>query len=166
MQKSTKTCLLTQKWRKILIFALKILFWLYMLKKASYGLLNIIFEKSIFRDQIHILGAKMNKHIFLNFWLKNEEKIWIFSLKIVRTSKHHFWKVSFSWSNPHLGAKLNKTCFLTQKWRKNPEFCIEIFWLYMLKKGSYGLLNIIFEKSIFGDQIHILVAKMNKHIFS
>ena len=35
----------------------------------------------------------------------------------------------------------------------------------MLKKGSYGLLNIIFEKSIFCDQIHILSAKINKNVF-
>jgi len=37
-----------------------------------------------------------------------------------------------------------------------------VFWLYMLKKGSYGLLNVIFEMYIFGDQIYILSAKINK----
>jgi len=47
--------------------------------------------------------------------------------------------------------------------KKNVGFWIENrFWLYMLKKGSYGLLNIIFEMYIFGDQIYIISAKINK----
>ena len=63
-----------KKWRKIRIFALKIVFWLYILKKWSYGLLNIIFEKFIFRDQIHILGAKINQNVFLiQNWRKNQD---------------------------------------------------------------------------------------------
>jgi len=37
-----------------------------------------------------------------------------------------------------------------------------VFWLYMLKKESYGLLNMMFEMYIFGDQIYILSAKINK----
>ena len=66
---------------KIWIFALKIVFWLYMLKKGSYRLLNIIFVKFIFGDQIHILSVKINKNAFLK--LKNEENIRIFALKIL-----------------------------------------------------------------------------------
>ena len=99
------------KMKKIRNVALKIVFWSYILNKGLYGILTFIFEKSIFRDQIHILGSKMNKHIFFNFWLKYEEKIWIFALKIVRTSKHHFWKVHFWWPNPHFSCKNEQTYF-------------------------------------------------------
>ena len=53
------------------VFALKIVFWLYMLKKGSYGLLNIIFEMYMFGDQIYILSAKLKKTCFLT---KNAEK--------------------------------------------------------------------------------------------
>ena len=53
--------------------------------------------------------------------------------------------------------------FFDRKMKKNVGFCIEnIFWLYILKKGSYGRLNMIFEKYILSDQIYILSAKMNK----
>ena len=98
----------------------KNVFWLYMLKKWSYRLLNIIFEKSFFRDQIHMLGAKLNN--FPHFWLKKKKKNQDFALKIV-------------------------------------------FWLYMFKKGSYKLLNIIFEKPSIGDQILILVQNSTKTCF-
>ena len=37
-----------------------------MLKKGSYGLLNIISEKSIFRDQIHVLSAIVHKNVFFD----------------------------------------------------------------------------------------------------
>ena len=44
------------------IFAWIIVFWLYLVRKASYGLLNAIFEKSIFADQTQIFNAKHPKH--------------------------------------------------------------------------------------------------------
>ena len=50
--------------KKIRNVALKIVFWSYILNKGSYGILTFIFEKSIFRDQIHILGAKLNQNVF------------------------------------------------------------------------------------------------------
>ena len=37
--------------------------------------------------------------------------------------------------------------------------------IYILKKESYGLLNIICEMYIFGDQIYILSAKIKKNMF-
>ena len=50
--------------KKIRNVALKIVFWSYILNKGLYGILTFIFEKSIFRDQIHILGAKLNQNVF------------------------------------------------------------------------------------------------------
>ena len=98
---------------------MKIVFWLYMFKKGSYKLLNIIFENPSIGDQILIL---------------------------VQNS--------------------TKTCFLTKKLKKMCFFALKIvFWLYMLEKESYGLLNIIFEKYIFGDQIYISSANINKNVF-
>ena len=67
--------------KKIRNVALKIVFWSYILNKGLYGILTFIFEKSIFRDQIHILGAKLNQNVF--FLFENEENIRIFTLKIV-----------------------------------------------------------------------------------
>ena len=42
---------------------------------------------------------------------------------------------------------------------------IGFFWLQILEKGSYGLPNIIFEKSIFCYENLILNAKNEKHYF-
>ena len=67
--------------KKIRNVALKIVFWSYILNKGLYGILTFIFEKSIFREQIHILGAKLNQNVF--FLFENEENIRIFTLKIV-----------------------------------------------------------------------------------
>ena len=45
------------------IFDWIIVFWVYIVKETSYDVLNIVFEKSIFSDQIQIFNAKINKTI-------------------------------------------------------------------------------------------------------
>ena len=50
------------------IFAMKVVFWFYIPQEESYGLLNMIFERFIFSDQMHILGTKTYKKMtFLYF---------------------------------------------------------------------------------------------------
>ena len=44
------------------MFHLIIVFWLYLAKETSYDVLNIVFEKSIFRDQIHIFNGEIDKN--------------------------------------------------------------------------------------------------------
>ena len=39
-----------------------------------------------------------------------------------------------------------------------------VFWLCLVKETSYDVLNIFFEKSIFGDQILIFAGKIDKNI--
>ena len=77
-------------------------------------------------------------------------------------------KIDIFSQKPTFFAK--KTTFLLKKneisWLKNNTKCV-----FLLKnvgfcmKGSYGLLNIIFEMYIFGDQIYILSAKIKKNMF-
>ena len=44
------------------IFDWIIVFWVYIVKETSYDVLNIVFEKSIFRDQIHIFNGEIDKN--------------------------------------------------------------------------------------------------------
>ena len=90
-------------------------------------------------EKILILDVK-NKEIhdfFYFFFVKMSflsDQIHILAVKNQEKTRYsqHFWVKNdiFEWSNPHFRYKTQQN----------------VFWLYMLKKWSYRLLNIIFEE--------------------
>ena len=74
-----------------------IVFWLQIFRKRSYGLLNIIFEKSIFDDQNDIINRNFEKKIFIFFFNFTIDNVIFkfFNKKKVILSK----KVTFSIDN-------------------------------------------------------------------
>ena len=79
---------------------------------------------------------------------------------------HHIWAPLLFKNQVILRQNLLVFC---QKQSKKLHFSLYsdlviVFWLSILKKASYGLLNIIFEKYVFDDQNEILHAKSYKNV--
>ena len=126
-----KCCFCDLKQKKIVSFLRHVwprsplrIFLCYILKKRSHGQMVTVFEKSSFDDQTEISNSNLS--IFLKF-----------VLPVLQTT-------------PNVVLVIKNNSFLHHFWSFSP-FIID-FWLYILKKRSYGQMDIIFEKSIFDNQ--------------
>ena len=107
------------------------IFLCYILKKRSHGQMVTVFEKSSFDDQTEISNSNLS--IFLKF-----------VLPVLQTT-------------PNVVFVIKNNSFLHHFWSFSP-FIID-FWLYILKKRSYGQMDIIFRSQF-------LITKMTfDHFF-
>ena len=128
-----------------------------MLKERSHGLLNNIFEKSMFCDQSALIIVfwvcmlKEEPYVLLNNICEKSR----FDEQMMISSKNQ--QKWFFWLKIRTKSGLSLLHFINDR----------VLALYMIKEGfARTFLNIMFENSIFGDHIHISSSTTNKIIDS